>query len=335
MRRCFLHIGTHKTGTTAIQVQLNNHRDRLAQRGFLYPKTGIPDKHAGHHNIAWQLRGDHRFKPESGTLNDLFLEIDKSEHDIILSSEDFECTADKLGSFISKLEQHGCKVAVVIYFRDQLTYSRSLYIELISVGYDRTFDHFLSEIIEHKMVEWREWVFAYDYRSLLSLLPQAATIIARSFCRETSVIGDFTSIVGLSPSDLKIDPEFRIHVQRPTSAAVANFYYNQTNRNIRRDYKSIMRLISRAFDGADIDLSVPSKQRLVGAFEASNRWMDERYGMPVLANMGRDIVSQALSSSPCLDLEAVFSTAALNLIGALCESESRRKWTVFGWRPRR
>jgi hypothetical protein len=334
MRRCFLHIGTHKTGTTAIQEQLNNHRDHLAQRGFLYPKTGIPDKHAGHHNIAWQLRGDHRFKPEFGTLDDLFLEIDKSEHDIILSSEDFECTADKLGSFISKLEQHGCKVAVVIYFRDQLTYCRSLYIELISVGYVRTFDHFLSEVVEHKMVGWREWVFAFDYRGLLSQLPQAAAIIARAFCRETSVISDFTSIIGLSPFDLKIDSEFRIHAQRSTSAAVATFYCNQTNRNIKRDYKSTMRLISRAFDGADIDLSVPSKQRLVGAFEVSNRWVDERYGMPMLVRMGQDIVTPAPSPGSGLDMEAVFSTATLKLIDELCRLESRRKWRVFGWRHR-
>ena len=156
MRKCFLHIGTHKTGTTAIQIQLNNNRAQLAEHGFLYPKTGIPDRLTGHHNIAWQLRGDRRFAPNLGTLDDLFVEIDEFDHHVILSSEDFECAVGNLGDFIGRLEQHGCKVAVVVYLRDQLSYCRSLYLELTNHKYHRTFSDFLSELIEHRMVRWQE-----------------------------------------------------------------------------------------------------------------------------------------------------------------------------------
>lgn len=335
MRRCFLHIGTHKTGSTAIQVQLNNHRRQLARRGFLYPKTGIPAPLAGHHNIAWQLRGDRRFRPELGTVDDLFVEIGKSDHDVILSSEDFECTADNLGSFVGKLERYGFDVAFIIYFRDQISYCRTLYLGLARhQRYDRTFSEFLAELIGHRLVRWQDWVFTFDYRVLLDHLASAATIIARPYCRETSVIGDFASLLGLSLSDVTMDPDFRINMEEPVSQSLAAFYRNRTGRDIRRKCAATMQAIAGAFDGVDIDLGLAAKQRLIAALESSNRWMDERYGMPMLAGMARAMAAPDSSPNSGLDLEAVFSLVTVKLIDEMSQSELRRKWWVFGrgWR---
>ena len=39
-RTLFLHIGSHKTGTTSIQNFLAHNRDLLAARGYGYPVTG-------------------------------------------------------------------------------------------------------------------------------------------------------------------------------------------------------------------------------------------------------------------------------------------------------
>jgi hypothetical protein len=332
MRKCFLHIGTHKTGTTAIQVQLNSNRRQLAEHGFLYPKTGIPSPFAGHHNIAWEVRGDRRFTPGLGTVDDLFSEIGKSDHDVILSSEDFECAADNLGSFISRLEQQELKVEVIIYFRDQVSYLQTLYLGLIShQRYDRTFGEFLSEAVEHRVVRWHEWIFVFDYRVLLSQLPPTSTIIARPFRPQISVVSDFASVLGLSPSDVNMDPNFRANAQEPISLAIAGLYRNRMGRNIKRDCKQTTLAIARAFDGADIALGITNKRRLIDAFEASNHWMDERYGMPMLAGMGQDVSGPAPAPGSGLDLEAVFSTATLKLIDELCRLETRRKWRVFGW----
>lgn len=331
MRKFFLHVGTHKTGSTAIQVQLNNHRRQLARRGFLYPKTGIPAPLAGHHNIAWQLRGDRRFRPQLGTVDDLFVEIGKSDHDVILSSEDFECTADNLGSFIGKLEQRGFDVALIIYFRDQVSYCRTLYLGLARhQRYDRTFSEFLAELIEHRLIRWQDWVFTFDYRALLDQLASAAMIIARPYCRETSVIGDFASILGLSLSDTTTDPDFRINMEEPVSQSLAAFYRNRTGCDIKRKCAATMRAIAGVFDGVDIDLGLAAKQKLIAALEPSNRWMDERYGMPTLAGMARDMAAADSSPNSSLDLEAVFSLATLDLIDEMSQSESRRKRWAFG-----
>jgi hypothetical protein len=331
MRKCFLHIGTHKTGTTAIQLQLKKHSRELAKRGFLYPSTGVPPRLAGHHNISWQLRGDRRFKPEHGTLDDLFVEIGKSDRNIILSSEDFECAADVLGSFVGRLERHDFSVEVIVYFRDQLSYCRSLYLELITLGYDRTFTDFLLEVLEHRRVRWQESVFSFDYRALLNQLPPATTISARPFRRENSVIGDFLSILGLMPSDVKIDPEFRLNTQGPISVAVAHLDHNRTGRNIKKNYKAIMRMLSRAFDGPEIDVSEGSRQKLIAALEASNRWMADRFGISLLT----DPIEPRSCQPTGVPFEEVFSAAILRLIDAQCASESRGKWSVFGWPARR
>ena len=335
MRKCFLHIGTHKTGTTAIQIQLNNSRAGLAERGFLYPKTGIPMPFAGHHNIAWELCGDRRFKSELGTIDDLFSEIDKSDHNVILSSEDFECAADNLGSFVAGLEQRDFEVDVVIYFRDQVSYLRTLFLGLTShQQYPRTYAEYLSEVLEFRAIRWHKWVYMLDYRALLSRLPPAARIVARPFRPQSSVVGDFVSILGLTPSDLNMDPNFRANAQEPISLAVAGFYRSRTGRNVRKYYKQTMQEISRTFDNSKVDLGIASKRRLIDAFAGSNRWMNERYQIPMPAGPDGEIVGPAPASHSWLDLEAVFSDATLGLIDTLCAAESRRSWSIF-FDPRR
>ena len=87
-----------------------------------------------------------------------------------------------------------------------------------------------------------------------------------------------------------------------------------------------MGLVSRAFDGFDIDLSSSSKERLIVALQTSNRSMDESYGMPMLVDVAPNTVGSA-----SLELEAVFSTSTLNLMDQLCQMEDRSRWSIFKW----
>jgi hypothetical protein len=107
MRTTYIHIGTHKTGTTSIQWALNRHREALERRGFLYPRAGVPAEHDGHHNIGWELYGGAAFRAEHGSTDDLLEEIRASERDVVLSSELFGVAAHnpaRFTSFISRLK---------------------------------------------------------------------------------------------------------------------------------------------------------------------------------------------------------------------------------------
>jgi len=74
-RRVLLHVGLHKTGSTALQRFLANAAEELRVRGVLYPVSGRPANSEGHHNIAWQMGGDRRFRSFAGTLDDVASEI--------------------------------------------------------------------------------------------------------------------------------------------------------------------------------------------------------------------------------------------------------------------
>ena len=88
----YLHVGTHKTGTTAIQALLTTQSEAWAQGGLFVPRSGRIHDLSGHHNVAWELNADARYRPAFGTLADLCEELKASPHAVaVISSEDFEC----------------------------------------------------------------------------------------------------------------------------------------------------------------------------------------------------------------------------------------------------
>ncbi|MBN1638303.1 MAG: hypothetical protein JW866_05015, partial [Ignavibacteriales bacterium] len=73
----FIHIGSHKTGTTTIQYALHLNSQKLLQSGYRLPMSGRPVRcSAAQHNLCWEIRSDRRFDPQFGTWNDLINEID-------------------------------------------------------------------------------------------------------------------------------------------------------------------------------------------------------------------------------------------------------------------
>ena len=146
MRKCFLHVGTHKTATTSIQHFLDSHPQELARSGYLYPRVGRPEEaRAGHHNIAWEISGDRRFRADYGDGEALIREIADTDHNIIISSEDFECSAHhagKFGKFIVAIQKLGIRMSVIVYLRSQIDYAESLYCTLLQFGFDQPFSLF-------------------------------------------------------------------------------------------------------------------------------------------------------------------------------------------------
>ena len=96
----------------------------------------------GHHNIAWEISNDHRFLKEVGSIDDLLTEIAELPHDVILSSEDFECSAhhsEQFRSFIEHLRQRQFDVKFIIYLRNQIEYAESLYLMMSLFGLGTAF----------------------------------------------------------------------------------------------------------------------------------------------------------------------------------------------------
>ncbi len=138
-RNLFLHIGTHKTGSTALQNLLWNNRAELAAQGILYPDLRMGG-HA-HHEFAWATgMGPQRPKNETriGVWTDQLLRLcaeperadppggpsRRDIHTVVLSSEEFEFVQN-VGE-IGHLADH-FDVRVVVYLRKQDHYLESSY----------------------------------------------------------------------------------------------------------------------------------------------------------------------------------------------------------------
>ena len=84
MARIFLHIGAHKTGTTAVQSSFDRNRDMLAGHGVIYPRTNW--YHYSQHRLAFALNG-HR-DPQIGDIPSLSDELEALNTVIASAPED-------------------------------------------------------------------------------------------------------------------------------------------------------------------------------------------------------------------------------------------------------
>jgi len=153
-RICFLHAGTHKSGSTYLQNFLQSNEYALAVEGLYVPVAGRVSP-SGHHNIAWELTGDTRYNPIHGTVSDLLAELSSvSASRACVSSEDFEYlygNPQALKTFRSRLNEIGYAVKVLFYLRPQAEYAESLYAEFVRHGFMLDFPEFLELFAASKL----------------------------------------------------------------------------------------------------------------------------------------------------------------------------------------
>lgn len=120
-----LHIGAHKTGTSAIQRFCWENREALAHRGFLYPTSC--NHLAAQHRLAFALK-DARRHPASGPL-DYRQELGSLKQEIaasgcptvLVSSEElFSIKPDKIALLSEELHAYEVKILAVLRRPDQL-----------------------------------------------------------------------------------------------------------------------------------------------------------------------------------------------------------------------
>jgi len=89
MPDCFLHVGTHKTGSSAIQAFLLEKREQLLAHGVLVPSAGLPPN--GNHVPLIRALYSPPAQRDQSLLASLTDEITKySTHTVLLSSEHLE-----------------------------------------------------------------------------------------------------------------------------------------------------------------------------------------------------------------------------------------------------
>jgi len=124
MKRCLLHIGAPKTGSTALQKFLATNRERLRGLGMEYPDVSL--RGFGHHDIAFLVGGGYPTwaTPQDRPLEELVRDLADtvaSSPMVALSSENFYLLPNPPG-VAQLLEQAGIgagDVRVIVYLRRQ------------------------------------------------------------------------------------------------------------------------------------------------------------------------------------------------------------------------
>lgn len=205
-RRCIIHIGAPKTGSTALQRFLSDNLAPLVQDGFLYPSSFM--RGGGHHDLAFFCHGGYPewATPDSESLESSFdrlkLEISNSPLDVILSSENFYwlCSPDTVARRLNEIGLSPQHTTVVVYLRRQEEVIPSWYSQAVkALGYSGTPEQHMAEHCE-----------LWDYPARLA--PWAANfgsknILVRPYAENANICRDFISALGLQAMNYRFDSE--------------------------------------------------------------------------------------------------------------------------------
>lgn len=209
----YLHAGTHKTATTALQRFLAQNQEHLSPR-LVYPQTGR-ERSTAHHCLFSSVRTPvhPRFQPAQ-SFEGYIANLDDELHSCdraVLSSEILSEKVDL--EALKKFSRISDRVRIVVYVRPQYAYIASLYGELVRNGRWRWP---LSESVRQIKANWYEtcqqWaaVFGHD------------NVIVRPFEKSRfiggSVFSDFLDIFDIPLTDAYVLPDSAVNPSLPREA---------------------------------------------------------------------------------------------------------------------
>lgn len=168
MTDLIIHIGTFKTGTTALQKFLSLHRARiLSESSVLFPRSAeIPA--GGHHNLVYEITGSWKYVAGRGGFSELAREIEGAEaRTVLISAENLSAYA--LGNpevaprFVDFAKEMGMRPKVLCYVRPQWEYIDSYYSQGVKSGYTTcSFDEFVGNALCEDMYDYEKVISPWD-----------------------------------------------------------------------------------------------------------------------------------------------------------------------------
>jgi len=206
MATVYLHIGTHKTGTTTLQKFLFENREKLKRYKLVYPEIGLHPTLKGHHPVAFYLAGKKSYFRKSSpdvSFRDViskYVQSLEDGSDLIISSEDFSrlclSACPNLPTKIKRLFPISTEFRVVVYLRRQDHFIESYY------SWQRRGGRMMRARLDKEFCKKIEY---FPYSKLLARWAQVfgkANISVRPFEKESlyshDLIRDFLREVGIS-----------------------------------------------------------------------------------------------------------------------------------------
>ena len=201
MSTLYLHIGTPKTGTSAIQFFLANNEKNLNLKRYTYPDLGVHISGKSlRRNAIWLQKGAVEKKQRAEIFNNLE-NIAKKYPNILLSDEGIWNSRKKSKKFWKrlkrKLEKIGIELKVVVYLRRQDEFVFSHWAQKVKEANGRSFEDY----VESGAYKKRDELDYIKYLNRIAKRIGKENVIVRVYERQQfeggDLISDFLKAVGL------------------------------------------------------------------------------------------------------------------------------------------
>jgi hypothetical protein len=242
-RSAFIHIGTHKTGSSYLQRWLFSNRKGLAPLGLHYAASGIVRTDLSHkwlHRTVFE-QGGTPFEP-SRPWRTLAHELDRRTGDVILSCELMSglTNAKKIQRIADFFTQRGLEPVFVIFFRDVAAYFNSRYAQ--DTKNLRVTEGF------RPYVERRYEDRAYNYVEVLSPFAAAARVLALPY----------------APGVTPLEVQFLQGLGRPAQAIDAQAWtpVGRVNESLSAEALNLARRIAAQLPEAETRHGLPRRREM-------------------------------------------------------------------------
>lgn len=300
-RKLIIHIGAHKTGSTAIQKFFFNFSKNFESFGLLYPVENQVEPEFGfwgHHYLTWYFTPPHIKLDKNKLILAFknFMEIisKNTSKNILISSEDFIWNK-KIQEFINYVKDYFHEIMIIMYVRRQVDAALSLYqTGVVNGGYTIRFQ------------DWfKKAAHLFDYYAIANQWKELeCKVIVKPFIlkkfENRDVILDFlktlSQILGKEispPMDYK-PKSIKVNISLPDFITMMIIYYNSrpSKDKVIPILKELgLKLREIIPDIPKYDFVPPSvKKEIVNLYKDSNRLLCEKYlGLEYLDWLNKDI----------------------------------------------
>ncbi len=204
MSTLYLHIGTPKTGTSAIQSALYSNMEFLEEQSIIYPDLGfrydgVSDGRNGHFLISKDNL--------EGNAYDLAMqriaELSKKYQKIVLSEENLWRTTECLEQFAKDLKLQGIQMKILVYFRRQDLYLQSQYAQHVKIYMRKTFE----EYAETQKLQLDYYHYIQFFVNLVGKENLIVRVYERQQFLNQDLLSDFCAQVGIRGREHLVEEE--------------------------------------------------------------------------------------------------------------------------------
>lgn len=233
LKKVFLHIGRHKSGTTALQKFFQENSSFLERHGIYYPKSGRKNNVA-HHELANILRPRSKRLKEAKKLKERFDKEVAPYDKILVSSEALQNIANLklLKEFFD-----GYEIVVICYFREILDYQQSSYAQKVQASsYFGDFETYANNNNVNYFEFYKKWL-KFSKRKL-----HVSYFNRQSLLKEDIVV-DFLMHLGIDSLPIGYSSE-KVNYSIGGNLLFFKLFLNLTNHQGAYNYKLLSNLAS-------------------------------------------------------------------------------------------